>query len=76
MHLAGPVTMWHFLMDDPRSSSHPLNIAAAQCPVIAKAVTMINGAFQHIGNGFYAAMRVPWKAVFIFGRVIVAKIIR
>ena len=22
----------HFLMDDPRSGSHPLNITAAQCP--------------------------------------------
>ena len=75
MHFAGCIAMRHFLMNDARTGGHPLHITAAQTALIAQTVAMINRAFQHIGDGLDAAMRVPWKAVFILRRHIIAKII-
>ena len=36
---------------------------------------MFDIAFQHIGDGFDAAMRVPWKSIEIFLRIVIAEII-
>ena len=36
---------------------------------------MFDIAFQHIGDGFDAAMRVPWKPLEIFLRIVIAEII-
>ena len=76
MHLAGGVSVWHFLVHDPAPSSHPLHVTRAQGARVAKAVTVIHGAVQHIRNGFDAAVRVPWETFFKMRRKIVSKIVK
>jgi hypothetical protein len=58
------------MMHDAAARSHPLQIARAQKALIAKAIAMFHRACQHIGDGFNAAMWVPWKATDIIGRII------
>ena len=76
MHLALGVPAGHLLMQDAGPGGHPLHIARAQRAGVAEAIAMLDGAFQHIGDGLDAAMGVPWKPLLVELRVIVAEIVK
>ena len=48
----------HFFVEDAATGTHPLHIAGTNETRVAEAVTMTGGAFEHIGDGFNAAMRM------------------
>ena len=56
--------------------SHPLHITCTNYTGVAHAVAMFNNAFQYVGNGFYATVRVPWKTRKLFLRVGCVKIVQ
>src|SRR5215813_2355393 len=62
MHPPGPVALGHLLMDDPAACSHPLHVAGGDHTAIAHAVAVLDCSRQHVGDGFDAAMGMPWKA--------------
>ncbi|MEM8788138.1 MAG: hypothetical protein AAGE76_07740 [Pseudomonadota bacterium] len=76
MHLAGGVSARHFLVHDARPGGHPLDRARPQQAAIAQAVAVFDLAFQDVGYGLDAAMRMPGKALGIRGRVVVAEIVQ
>ena len=75
VHLAVGVSVRHFLMQDAGTGGHPLHIPRAKGAGVAKAVAVIHGARQHIGDGFNAAMGMPRKALDKILGVFVAEII-
>src|SRR5215472_12160675 len=76
MHPPGPVALGHFLMDDPAARGHPLHVAGSDYTSIAHAVAVLDRSCQHIGDGFDATMRMPWKAGQVIFRNVIAKVIQ
>ena len=52
----------HFLVQDAATGTHPLHIAGTDQAGVAEAVAMTGGAFEHVGDGFDAAVRVVGEA--------------
>jgi hypothetical protein len=75
VHPALVVAFRHFLMDDPAAGGHPLHVAARQRAAVAEAVAVIDLAGEHVGDGFDAAMGMPWEAGEVLVGVVVAKIV-
>src|SRR5262245_50778692 len=71
MHAAELVAFGHFLMNDPATGGHPLDIASRNRAGIPHAVAMLNRSSEHIGYRFDAAMRVPRES----GEVIIGNIV-
>src|ERR1700688_1583438 len=58
-------------MDDAATCGHPLHVAGCDRAAIAHAVAMFNGSGENVGDGFDAAVRVPWEArQIIFGNIV------
>src|SRR5580700_5183459 len=55
---------------------HPLHIPGGHFAFVAQAVTVFNGAGEHIGDCLDAAVRMPRESRTIVVRVVVAKIIQ
>jgi hypothetical protein len=51
--------LWHFLVNNPRPGSHPLDIPGTYNPGIPHAIPVFNFSFKHIGNGLDTAVRMP-----------------
>jgi hypothetical protein len=62
-------------VQDAGSGGHPLDIAAFKAAVVAKAVRVIDGARQHIGDGFDASVRVPRETLSIVLGIFIAEIV-
>ena len=62
-------------MDNAGTCCHPLHIPVREDTAIAQRICVLDLTFQDIGDGFNAAMGMPGKALCIFLRVIIAKII-
>src|SRR6516164_5096976 len=75
MHAAGLIALGHLLVDDSPAGSHPLNVARADGAPIAHAVAVFHGAGENVGDGFYAAVRMPWEPSEIILGNIVAKVV-
>jgi hypothetical protein len=57
-------------MDYSAARSHPLDVALAYPSGVAHAVAVLNYTSEHVGNRFYAAVRVPGKAFDVIIRII------
>ena len=49
-------------MQDAATRAHPLHIARTDETLVAEAVAVSSGAFEHVGDGLDAAVRVVRKA--------------
>src|SRR5579859_5648935 len=76
MHATGEISLGHLLVNDPASRRHPLDVAGGNLSVVSHTVAMGHGTRQNVGNGFDAAMRMPWKTRQIILRHIIAKIVQ
>src|SRR5258708_6091573 len=47
----------HLRVKDAAAGSHPLHVAGADTPAVAKAVFMLHLTFQDVGDGLHAAVR-------------------
>src|SRR4029077_1664027 len=61
VHAALRVTLRHFLVHDAAARRHPLHVAVRQRSAVAEAVAVFDGAGEHVGDGFDAAVRMPGK---------------
>ncbi len=52
----------HFLVQDAAPRAHPLHIAGTDETLVAEAVAVTGGAFEHVGDGLDAAVRVIGEA--------------
>ena len=52
----------HFFMQDAASGTHPLHVAGTDEAFIAETVAVGSGAFEHVGDGFDAAVRMVGEA--------------
>lgn len=52
----------HFFVQDAAPAGHPLDVAFGDGAHVAEAVAVADGAFEHVGDGFDAAMRVRGEA--------------
>lgn len=52
----------HFFVEDAATGAHPLHVAGTDRAFVAEAVAVGGGAFEHIGDGFDAAMRMIREA--------------
>ena len=52
----------HFLVQDAAAGTHPLHIAGTDEARVAKAVAVMRGALEHVGDGFDAAVRMVREA--------------
>ena len=43
--------------------------------MITERISVLDFALEHIGDGFNSTMRVPGKAVLVFCRIVIAKIV-
>ena len=68
--------MWHLLMNNPASRSHPLNITGGNDTPISDAVAVLDGTRKNLGDGFDATMRMPRESGEIILRLIVSKIVQ
>jgi len=76
MHPSLRVTFGHFLMNDPGTGGHPLDVAGRDCPAVADAVAVLDGSSENIGDRLNAAMGMPWKARHVILRNVIAKIVK
>src|SRR5215475_6710926 len=75
MHAAGLITLGHLLVDDSPAGSHPLNVARADGAPIAHTVAVFHGAGEDVGDGFYAAVRMPREPSEVILGNVVAKVV-
>ncbi len=67
----------HFLVQDAAPAGHPLHIAGTDQAGIAKAVTVVGGTLEHVGDGLNAPVRVHREAADgTFERVIEGKMVK
>jgi hypothetical protein len=63
---AGDEPAWtaagHFLVQDAAARTHPLHVAGKDSAFVAEAVAVGGGAFEHVGDGLDAAVRVVGEA--------------
>ena len=52
----------HFLVQDAASGTHPLHITGTDETLVAKAVAVGGGTFEHVSDGFDAAVRMIGEA--------------
>ena len=57
-------------MDDAVAGRHPLHVASADAAAVAGTVLVLELAFDHVGDGLEAAMRMIGRAHRLTGRVI------
>ena len=57
-------------VQDARPGGHPLRVAVGDQPAATVGVLVLEGAVDHVGDGFEAAMRMPWRALGFAGRVL------
>ena len=63
-------------MQDAAPGAHPLYIAGTDEALVAEAIAMMCGAFEHVGDRLDAAVRVVWKAAQrTFKRIIEGKVV-
>src|SRR5262249_24829842 len=53
------VALRHLLMHDAAPGRHPLHVSGAKRAAIAKAVAVVDGTGEHIGDRLDAAVRMP-----------------
>jgi len=75
MHAARLIALGHLLVDDAAARRHPLDVAGRDGAMVSHAVAVLDGAGQHVGDGFNAAMRVPREACQVILRNVVAEIV-
>src|SRR5580704_9549682 len=63
-------------MQDAAAGRHPLHVAGGHFSFVAQAVTVFHRASEHVGDGFNAAVRMPWESRCIVVRVVVAEIVQ
>ena len=60
----------------PRPDGHPLHVAGADLARVAETIAMVYRAFEHVGDGFDAAVRMRGEAAAgTFERVVEGKVI-
>src|SRR6202022_1211119 len=69
------ITLGHFLVDDPATCGHPLNIASSDGAAVADAVAVLHGSGEDIGDGLNAAMRMPGEARQVILRNVIAEVV-
>ena len=52
----------HLGMDDAAAGGHPLHVAVAQLAAVAEVVLVLHVAFEHVGHGLEAAVRMRREA--------------
>jgi hypothetical protein len=52
----------HLLVNDAAAGGHPLHVTRTDQSGIPQAIAMVNGTFQHVGDGFDPPVRVHRKA--------------
>ena len=66
----------HFLVEDAATGAHPLHVAGTDSACVAEAIAVRGGAFEHVGDGFDAAMRMVGEAAQgTFERVVEGEVI-
>jgi len=56
------IAFWHFLVNDPATGGHPLNVAGSNCATIADTVAVLNRSGKNVSDRLNAAVGVPWEA--------------
>ena len=56
-------------MEDAGTCRHPLRIAVGDDATAAVRIGVLEDPIDHVGHGLEAAMRVPWRALRLTGRV-------
>ena len=75
MHPPIRIALRHLLMKDAAAGRHPLHVAGAHLAAVAEAVAVLDGAREHVGDGFDPAMRMPRESREIRVRVVVAEVV-
>src|SRR6516225_1330182 len=75
MHAAGLVALWHFLMNDAASRSHPLHVPCPYGTAVSHAVAVFHGAGENVCDRLDPAMRMPREARQIVRGHIIAEIV-
>jgi len=52
----------HFFMHDAATGTHPLHVTGTDETCVAEAIAVGGGTFEHVGDGFDAAMRMIGEA--------------
>ncbi len=76
VHHSLGVPLGHFLVDDPTARGHPLDVAGGDNALIAHAVAVLHVAFEHVGDGLDAPVRMPGEPLEIVLRPVIAKIVQ
>ena len=53
------VALGHLLVQDAAAGGHPLHVARGHLALVAEAVAVLDGAGEHVGDRFDAAVRMP-----------------
>src|SRR5690349_13146820 len=75
MHPSLPVALWHLLVQNAASSSHPLHVAGTHLSAVAEAVTVLHRSGQHVRDRLDPAMRMPWESLNVVRRILVPEIV-
>jgi len=60
--IAARAAAGHFLVQDAAPGAHPLHVAGADGALVAQAVAVVGGAFEHVSDGLDAAVGMVGKA--------------
>jgi hypothetical protein len=69
------VALRHLLVQDAAAGGHPLDVAVAQPAAIAKAVAVLDGTGEDVGDRLDTAVRMPRKTGQVIPRIVVAEIV-
>src|SRR5947199_9483196 len=70
------ITLGHLLVQNAAASGHPLHVTGIHLALVAKAVTMLDGAGENVGDCLDPAMWMPRKSSEIVFWIVVAKVIQ
>ena len=65
LHLGG----WHFRVDHASTSGHPLHVAGSELAAVSGGVLVLHLSFEHVGDGFEAAVWMIRCAHRLAGRI-------
>jgi len=76
LHLADPVALGHFLVNDSPARCHPLDFTRTDGAAVAQAVAVLYSAGQDVSDGLEATVRVPREAGEVIRRDVIAEIVQ
>src|SRR5207302_541512 len=76
VHAALGITLGHLLMQDAAAGGHPLHVTGGHLTLIAKAVTVLDGASENVSDCLDPAMWMPRKSGEVVFWIVVAKVIQ